>query len=239
MLCAFDQLVVLSGISPSDWFYDRTLAERVGVQWSVIPNGVYPLDFTLEPSEPAGFRERHGIGSAPIVLYVSNYDDRKNQAAAVRAFLSAAHSDAVLVLIGSELNDYAQQVQRLYRSLAPSGLPRIIFLERQSRGSIVSAYCAANVFVCSSKWELQPLVVLDAMAASVPFISTDVGCVTEFPGGIVVRSESEMASAIAQLLGNDELRLNLGRAGRSAIESRYNWEMVGEQYEALLNRLCT
>jgi glycosyltransferase involved in cell wall biosynthesis len=48
-----------------------------------------------------------------------------------------------------------------------------------------------------------------------------------------------MASAIAQLLGNDELRLNLGRAGRSAIESRYNWEMVGEQYEALLNRLCT
>lgn len=240
MLRAFDHLVLLSGINRQDQFYDHFLAERHGFNnWSVIPNGTYVEQFSDISSRSLQFRRVHAIGSAPLVLNVSNYHDMKNQASAIRAFVAAGHRDATLVLIGGQINDYARHIQQMYRAIAPAGLPRVIFLEKQSREAIVSAYCAADLFVCPSKWELQPLVILDAMAAGVPFVTADVGCVSDFPGGMVVRGEADMASKIAQLLADSQLRRRLGQAGRLAAESLYNWDAVGEQYEALLSRLCS
>ncbi len=63
----------------------------------------------------------------------------------------------------------------------------MIFLEKQARDSIRAAYRAADCVVLSSRRETQPLVLLDSMAAGKPFITTDVGCVRDFSGGLVVK----------------------------------------------------
>jgi glycosyltransferase involved in cell wall biosynthesis len=70
-----------------------------------------------------------------------------------------------------------------------------------------------------------------------PFISTDVGCVGDLPGGRVVRSQGEMARAIRDLLGDEPGRKALGVAGRTACESTYNWPSVIDAYETLFERL--
>jgi len=85
--------------------------------------------------------------------------------------------------------------------------------------------------------ETQPLVILDAIRAGIPFISTDVGCVSNLPGGIVVRSKSEMAQKIKFLIEDEILRERLSIDGKNACERTYSWEIVMEKYESLLIRI--
>jgi len=81
------------------------------------------------------------------------------------------------------------------------------------------------------------LVVLDAMAAGTPFISTDVGSVSELPGGLIAKNEPEMAALISRLAREMSLRTRLGNEGFNAASTRYNWNAVIDQYESLFVRL--
>ena len=134
-----------------------------------------------------------------LVLHVANYDRRKNQRLALQAFLEAAPGDAVLVFMGSRLSDYARGLQRMHEQQHGDRQEEVLFLEGLTQSEIRSAYSAADLFLCSSHWEAQPLVVLDAMGAGLPFISTDVGCVREFPGGVIAASQRDMAEQITAL----------------------------------------
>ena len=61
------------------------------------------------------------------------------------------------------------------------------------------AYRAADLFVLSAKAETQPIVLLEAMASRTPWLATDTGCVSELPGGVVVRSEDELVEKMREL----------------------------------------
>lgn len=80
--------------------------------------------------------------------------------------------------------------------------------------------------------------------------ATDVGCVSERPAGLLLKSEQETATAIHRLLNDSELartldtllneperRRRLSAEGRVAVQSRYSWEGILERYEALFTQL--
>jgi glycosyltransferase involved in cell wall biosynthesis len=113
----------------------------------------------------------------------------------------------------------------------------VIYLELASSEMLYTAYLSPDVFVVNAEQETQPLAILDAMAAGVPFISTNAGCVSEFPGGIVVPSGTETTQAIPRLLDDAALRQRLGAEGRAACEQTYDWERVLDAYERLFAQL--
>jgi glycosyltransferase involved in cell wall biosynthesis len=53
------------------------------------------------------------------------------------------------------------------------------------------------------------------------------------PGGIIVRTVSEMSIRIDRLLGDNEGRKDLGEKGLSAQRGRYEWETIVAEYEKL------
>ncbi len=109
MMRAFDHLVFLTDVRDGDRFYDRLLADRLGLSnVSVIPNGA---DVQWRDEELPDFRSLYGIGDRPMLLCLANYNKLKNQAMALRAFQRSAAGDAVLVFIGSRMNDYARSLQ--------------------------------------------------------------------------------------------------------------------------------
>lgn len=175
-----------------------------------------------------------------LLLNVANYCDRKNQISTLRAFLEAGRTDSTLVFIGGELNDYSAAMKRLYDEWIhryPHATGRVLILDKIPKATIYAAYQAADLFVLSAKAETQPLVLLDAMGAGVPFISSDVGCVVEFPGGLVLNGERPVARAINRLLDDPALRLRLGEQGKAEAQKRYSWERILDGYEALFARL--
>ena len=73
----------------------------------------------------------------------------------------------------------------------------------------------ASVFAMGSKKEMFPISIIEAMAAGVPFISTDVGCVKYLPGGVIVENEREMAYWFKLFFQNEDLRCSTGLLGRN------------------------
>lgn len=238
MMKAFDRLVFLSARCDAGRFFDHWVAERLlPSRVSIIPNGVHLSSFR---QTPADFRKAYGIETKYMVLNVANYCDRKNQLATLRDFMSANRPDATLVFIGGEFNDYQKEMARVQeerRALFPQA--RIVFLEKAPREMIYAAYQAADVFMLSAKQETQPLAILDAMAAGRPFLSTNAGCVSEFPGGLVMPSGPAMTRAIQRLLDDTALRRQLGAQGRAACETKYDWERVLDAYEDLFVHLTS
>ena len=238
LMRAFDRLVFLSGRPDSGRFYDLGVAQRVCPERvAVIPNGVHLAEFSRTRTE---FRKACGLTTRHLLLNVANYCNRKNQLATLRDFMAANRDDATLMFIGGEFNDYQREMAREQEKLGQQFTKaRVLCLEKIPKDQIYAAYQAADVFLLGAKHETQPLAILDAMAAGVPFLSTDTGCVREFPGGLVVNSGPETKSAIHRLLDDGALRKTLGQQGRAACETKYDWERVLETYEKLFAQLVS
>jgi glycosyltransferase involved in cell wall biosynthesis len=233
----YDHVVFLSQRAAWDRFLDHWVAKATGLKsCSVIPNGAFTREFA---NSSVNFRKDFGIDGGPLLLCVANYCDNKNQMMALRAFRNARLENATLVFIGSEFNNYSAALQQLDEQLKRElNVGRVVLLQKISRELICAAYREADLFVLSAKAETQPIVLLEAMASKTPWISTDVGCVTELPGGVVARSESELAGQMKALLGCPERLKQLSEQGWAASQQIYDWERVVDTYENLLQRLA-
>jgi glycosyltransferase involved in cell wall biosynthesis len=74
------------------------------------------------------------------------------------------------------------------------------------------------------------------MAAGTPWVSFDVGCVSDHPGGIVVGSAREMTEAVRTLLSDPELRRDMGRQASERIRAAHNWDALVTRYEEEFQR---
>jgi len=102
-------------------------------------------------------------------------------------------------------------------------------------GAVARAIAAADLFLFTSRVECAPLVILEAMAAGTPWVSYDVGNVSELPGGVVVASLAELLDAAGQIL--DGKRPELGPQGREAWEANHRWEDIVPRYESVFNEV--
>ena len=238
MMRAFDRLVFLSERQDRGRFYDMRIAQRACPERvSVIPNGVHLAEFSRVRES---FRQAHHIQTRFLALHVANYDDRKNQLATLQDFMAANRPDTTLVFIGGEFNAYQGRLAAVQVALQKR-FPQanVQFLQKIPKDSIYAAYQAADIFLLGAKFETQPLAILDAMAAGVPFISTNTGCVSEFPGGWVCPSGPATTAAINHLLDHAEFRKALGAQGRAACETKFDWERVLDSYENLFAELVS
>lgn len=225
VLRQYDAVVYLSPASR-----DKAFGDRQGItQFEVIGNGAPEEEFSRALG---GFRQKYGIETRKLFLSVSNYGELKNQRFVLRAFRRASLPGATLVFVGSEMNGYArmlaQESETVRHTRVLAGVPR---------ADLVAAYHEADLFLFASRIECFPLVIMESMASRTPFISTDAGCVSAMPGGIVVSSVVEMAETIRRLSSDDNERIELSRAGRDAWEARYKWSSIVDQYEQLYERL--
>ena len=90
---------------------------------------------------------------------------------------------------------------------------------------------STDIFVFPSWYEGQPYVILEAMAAACPVISTkDVGAIPETvidgKTGILVdkKNPQQIAEAIIYFIENPEKRIEMGLAGRKRFEENYTLE---------------
>ncbi|MFN8345857.1 MAG: glycosyltransferase family 4 protein [Spirosomataceae bacterium] len=230
----FDHFVFLSDTPEVQRMSDVVLAKKWGLnRYSVIPNGAHPA-----LSEPilGNFRERIGVDSAPVLLCVSNFQLTKGQGDLVDWFLKLNLSNAVLVLIGSEFNAFSGQLKKR----AGHKLDKRIFLfEKLSVSERHAAYKAADVFVSATYTEVQPLMLLDAMAAGVPYLCRKVGVVPELGGGLCFKDEPDFAEKLQWLLAHPSERKKWGEAGKAAVKEKYNWKRNAELYHQLIQQLLS
>jgi glycosyltransferase involved in cell wall biosynthesis len=84
--------------------------------------------------------------------------------------------------------------------------------------------------------------ILEAMASCTPVVATTKGAegIAAIGGEHVLLADdpSAFAEHVLALLGDASLRARLGRAGRALVEDRYDWRVLGRQFEALVRAVA-
>lgn len=108
-----------------------------------------------------------------------------------------------------------------------------------SRSDVPDILASSDIFFLPTRYETFGLVVAEAMAASLPVVTTRVGGIPE-----IIRNEGEgvvletddvpgFASAIEKLIADPVARASRGRAGRASLEGRFDRETFSRSLESL------
>lgn len=116
----------------------------------------------------------------------------------------------------------------------------VTFLGNLAERQIVDELTEADIFVLPSLAEGVPVSLMEAMAIGVPVIATNIAgtseLVEEGKNGILVRpTDAEaLANAIANIVGDHNLRLRVTKAARFKVEQEFNVDVETAKLHAYL-----
>lgn len=205
---------------------------------TAIRNGIeVPTDV---PSR-GDFRAELGLDArCPIVLSIGRFHEQKNHVSLVRAFRTVLDSqpDAVLALVG------AGRLEGTIREAAVAyGLGQSLRFVAP-RTELGPVYTDSDVFVLSSLWEGLPYVVLEAMAYSLPVVSTNVDGIPEAvldgETGLLVEPDDSaaLATAVLKLIAEPTLRGSLGEAGWQRVVQEFSLRQMIEKSAAVYRQVA-
>jgi glycosyltransferase involved in cell wall biosynthesis len=217
---------------------ERFIRERIVPRGllRVVPNGVDPALYDRAGAGArAGIRQALGVGQDQFVwLAVGRFEIAKDYPNMLRAFAAVRErrSDAVLLLAGR--GSLQAETEALATELVLGGSVRFLGV----RDDVPALLASADGYVMSSAWEGMPMVLLEAAAAALPIVTTNVGgnaeTVLEGESGYLVppTDHERLAEAMLALMDLSEAdRRSMGQRGREHIRRRYGLARVVEQWE--------
>lgn len=172
--------------------------------------------------------ESLGLSGRPIVGIVAKLSPIKGHRYLLEAMrlLRESRPEAALMIVGD-----GPLRTRLEQQTTELGLADDVRFVG-SRDDVASLLKVMSVFVLSSTSEGSPNAVLEAMAAGLPVVATDVGGLPEMVSsgrtGVLVppREPIALAAALSDLLGDAERAAAMGRAARDAVEREHDLDLV-------------
>lgn len=151
---------------------------------------------------------------------------------AAAALVRERRKDVDFVLAGASFPNHIEYYKRTNAMISDLGLDSV--LEDRGFASLVEDVLKdLDVLVSSSIMEGSPTVVFEGMASGLPVVAADAGGVREMlfpdssgPAGIVVpmRSPGDIATAVLELLDDDERRARMGENGRYLAAKHFSLE---------------
>lgn len=188
----------------------------------VVPNGIGSQYFLAQ-------RQPDPDPGRPLrLLFVGRLEVQKNVARLLDALALATEKIELRVVGDGSLR------AELERRAAALGLSAE-FAGSLFGDDLLRAYAEADAFVLPSDREGMALVALEAMAAGLPVIATDVPGNTDLIGGrglLAAPEPAALAKALDQVAADPALRAELGRRCAQAARD-YSWDVVADQVERI------
>jgi glycosyltransferase involved in cell wall biosynthesis len=171
-------------------------------------------------------------GQPPTILSVSRLKAPKDVVTLARAFQQLEPGSFRAAIVGDG-PDRARVEEELGTAGELLG----------ERSDVAELLAQADVFVLSSRSEGLPISILEAMAAGLPVVASDVGGIPELvvdgeTGLLVPAGDPDaLAAALRRLVEDGELRRRLGAAARARVEQRFSVEQARRSHVELYERL--
>ena len=203
----------------------------------VIPNGIDPSPYLAI---------EHTADRPPTIAFIGRVAPIKDVKTFIEAagYIRKARPDLRAYIMGptDEDPDYARECRALVESMDLAGT-----IEFTGMVDIKAYLDQIDIVVLTSLSEAQPLTILEAGAAGIPCITTDVGSCRDLlegvpdenphfgPGGIVTDlvAPQKIAQAIEILLTDPDQRRAYGKALRERVCTHYRAEDVASRYREL------
>jgi glycosyltransferase involved in cell wall biosynthesis len=214
-------------------------SERLGRKLTTIPNGI---DVERFAERPARCQVRNAKGlplDSAILIAIGRLTGQKNLSLLLRTLALLREDPGTLVLLIVGEGEERARLEQEARELGIEASVRFLGV----RHDVPELLQAADLFVMSSLWEGLPMVLLEAMAAGVPCVSTAVGGIPE-----AVRDEEEallvppgdpaaLAAAIRRALTEEtESRARAARAYQR-VRALFSAERMAEQYGEVYDQI--
>jgi glycosyltransferase involved in cell wall biosynthesis len=212
-------------IAWSEWT-KKSLVDDYGIdpaKVTVIPPGIDLERWTFERASKVGEDVRF--------LFVGGDFARKGGEALLESFrqLSRKHPGSTLDIVTKSTN-----IQNL-----PLGAT-VHYGLKANTPELLRLYQAADVFAFPTRGDCLPLAVMEAMAAGLPVITTDVGALSEAvvdgQTGLVVKVDdvSSMTAAMEQMICDPKLRVSMSGNARGRAEEKFS---AATNYRRLVDAL--
>ena len=205
--------------------------------YNVIPNGV-DIDRFANPAIAPLPEFDDGMIN---ILYVGRAEKRKGLAYLIRAFglVNARNPNTRLLVVGPD----SRARRRYMNFVARDGRRNIVFIDGVSDAELPRYHRTADIF-CSPATgnESQGYVLLEAMAAGLPVVATNIdgyaSLITHGVDGLLVTPKDPivLADAITSLVCNASARAVLADAGRKRV-AEFSWPRVTQQLLSYYERL--
>lgn len=235
-----DHMTIVSDAAAERFVRERIIPKEL---LTVVPNGVDTEQIAgVPPGARESLRRSLGLDREFAWLAVGRFEIAKDYPNMLRAFarVRARHADAVLLLVGR--GSLQPETEALARELGLGSSVRFLGV----RSDVPVVMSAADGFVMSSAWEGMPMVLLEAAAAALPIVATQVGgnreVVLEAESGFLVppRDDEALGSAMLRLSGLPEAeRRAMGQRGREHIRAHYALGRVAHRWEELYRQVLT
>jgi glycosyltransferase involved in cell wall biosynthesis len=208
-------------------------------QLQVIPNGIDTARFRPDLEARRHVRAQLGIAdNAWVVGTVGRLAPEKNQGMLIDAMGPMLDPRRHLVIVGD-----GPEREALVARAKATLRPELVHLTG-ARADVEQLMSAFDVFVLTSESEGLPLVLLEAMAAGLPVLSTAVGGVPDLvedqlTGFLVEPSKpTALMTKLIWLSTRPQKALDAASTARSRVLERHSTERMSSDYEALYARVA-
>jgi glycosyltransferase involved in cell wall biosynthesis len=201
----------------------------------VVHNGIDINRFQSTPGIREQMRQELGVASDFVWLAVGRLEAQKAYPTLLRAFALLGQELGTLLICGQ--GSLRAELETLADELGIANRVRFLGL----RGDIPNVMSAADGFVMSSDMEGLPLVLLQAAAAGLPIVATDVGGNSEVVvdgenGYLVPPGQPELlAKAMIRLAAAN--RATMGRVGLARARELFGADRILARWERLYGEL--
>ena len=244
--------------------WQRRLRNDYDVRAEVVTNGVRVERFAGGVGlATQALRERIGAGDRFLFLTIGGIEPRKGSEHLVQALslLRTRHTKRLVppgsaqparevtlaVIGGHSFQDYREYRERVLGSMGELGLTLgrdVVLLGTVSDQELLAWFAAADAFVFPSVEEGWGLVVLEALAAGLPAVTSDIEVFGEFLTNehdallTTTADASSLAHAMARVRDDTALADRL-RTNGAETAARYSWAHTASQHEALYQRVAS
>lgn len=192
----------------------------------------------IQPDDRAQTRQALAVGDTFVWLAVGRLEEAKDWPNMIRAFerlpVAQDGSASQLLIVGD--GKLKADIHALAAASPAAGRIRFLGL----RDDVPALMRAADGYVMSSAWEGLPMVLLEAGAAGLPAVATDVGGNAEvvLAGRTGLLAPAQNAAALAQAMQrimtlSATQRLSMGAAGRAHVFRHYDMAQLVEIWQGL------
>jgi glycosyltransferase involved in cell wall biosynthesis len=205
-----------------------------------VPNAIHTDDYDVSDEKIEQLRTDYDLDpSVPTILFVSRLIPEKNPDTLVEAVTEhLGDEDIEVLLVGTGDSEYVRKIQRRADD-------RVTFLSNLEFEELKAVYHHSALFVFLGTWEGLPTVILEAMNARLPIISTPVGAIADAVddpenGTLIPRSPDPRTGALAirQYLNQPDMRRTVGEYNREYVRRNYEWENIAavilDKYKSVL-----
>lgn len=212
----------------------------------VIPNGFDFSKLTATAEQRAEFRRACGFTDDDLVVgCLGRFHKVKGQDNFVKAagliLKSKPDTNIKFLMVGKDCDTTNAELMGWINQ--HNGLSdRMVLLG--NRNDVAVCLAGMDIFCLPSRTECFPLCLGEAMAMSLPCISTDVGDAGFLSGGTALlvppQNEQAMAAAVLQVASLDEAaRKEMGARGKERVLAEFAIDKVSERYDAVYRELLS